>query len=321
MKNVNKEDVMSKAMMAYVANDHYYYPSAGMSVTACRVKRVADVIVSLIALIIFSPVFLLISWLIKHEDGGPVIFSQERIGYGGKPFILYKFRSMSVDSESDGKPALCQKNDRRLTRIGRFLRVHHLDELPQLWNVLKGEMSFVGPRPERKFSWIRLRLSIRIMSCCIVCVRGFFLKRLFTTATLIRWKKCWNVLEWIWNICVPALYGWILKSYGLRLCPFLWVKNSNRFDMNKIEIRKGIQLRKIGNRYMIVDACAGNVNMSKVYSLNQTAAWIWQCVADGCTTLDELTERLCQEYKVDAEVARRDLEKQLADWQAFGLIG
>lgn len=150
MKNVNKEDVMSKAMMAYVANDHYY-PSAGMSVTACRVKRVADVIVSLIALIIFSPVFLLISWLIKHEDGGPVIFSQERIGYGGKPFILYKFRSMSVDSESDGKPALCQKNDSRLTRIGRFLREHHLDELPQLWNVLKGEMSFVGPRPERKY--------------------------------------------------------------------------------------------------------------------------------------------------------------------------
>ena len=74
--------------------------------------------------------------------------------------------------------------------------------------------------------------------------------------------------------------------------------------MNKIEIRKGIQLRKIGNRYMIVDACAGNVNMSKVYSLNQTAAWIWQCVADGCTTLDELTERLCQEYKVDAEDRR-----------------
>lgn len=91
--------------------------------------------------------------------------------------------------------------------------------------------------------------------------------------------------------------------------------------MNKIEIRKGIQLRKIGNRYMIVDACAGNVNMSKVYSLNQTAAWIWQCVADGCTTLDELTKRLCQKYKVDAEVVRRDLEKQLADWQAFGLIG
>lgn len=119
MKNANKEDVMSKAMMAYAA-EHYYFQNAGMSVAACRVKRMADVIVSLIALIIFSPVFLLISWLIKHEDGGPVIFSQERIGYGGKPFILYKFRSMSVDSESDGKPTLCQKNDQRLTRIGRF---------------------------------------------------------------------------------------------------------------------------------------------------------------------------------------------------------
>lgn len=91
-------------------------------------------------------------------------------------------------------------------------------------------------------------------------------------------------------------------------------------NMNKIEIRKGIQLRQIGNRYMIVDTCAGNVNMSKVYSLNQTAAWIWQRVAEGCNTLDELAERLCQEYNVDKEVARRDLEKQLADWQAFGLI-
>lgn len=321
MKNVNKEDVMSKAMMAYVANDHYYYPSAGMSVTACRVKRVADVIVSLLALIIFSPVFLLISWLIKHEDGGPVIFSQERIGYGGKPFILYKFRSMSVDSESDGKPALCQKNDCRLTRIGRFLREHHLDELPQLWNVLKGEMSFVGPRPERKYFVDKIKAINPDYELLYRLRPGLFSKATLYNGYTDTMEKCWNVLEWIWNICVPVLYGWILKSYGLRPCPFLWVKNSNSFDMNKIEIRKGIQLRKIGNRYMIVDACAGNVNMSKVYSLNQTAAWIWQCVADGCTTLDELTERLCQEYKVDAEVARRDLEKQLADWQAFGLIG
>ena len=80
-----------------------------------------------------------------------MIFRQERIGYGGRPFTLYKFRSMTVTSEAVGRPALCQKNDKRLTRIGRFLREHHLDELPQLWNVLKGEMSFVGYRPERKF--------------------------------------------------------------------------------------------------------------------------------------------------------------------------
>lgn len=124
MKKVNEEDVMSKAMMAYMASGTYYF-GEGMSVTSCRIKRVADIAGSLVALLVFSPVFLLISWLIKREDGGPVIFSQERIGYKGKPFTLYKFRSMRVDSESDGKPALCQKDDARLTRIGRFLREHH----------------------------------------------------------------------------------------------------------------------------------------------------------------------------------------------------
>ena len=150
MKKVNEKNVMSKTMMAYMASSTYYW-GGGMSITSCRMKRVADVAGSLVALLAFSPFFLLIAWLIKQEDGGPVIFSQERIGYKGKPFTLYKFRSMRVDSEADGKPALCQKDDVRLTKIGRFLREHHLDELPQLWNVLKGEMSFVGPRPERKF--------------------------------------------------------------------------------------------------------------------------------------------------------------------------
>ena len=123
----------------------------GMSALACGIKRGFDIIGSVLGLILASPAFLLIYFLIKREDRGPVIFRQERIGYGGKPFILYKFRSMTTASEKDGKPALCQKNDKRLTKVGRFLREHHLDELPQLWNVLKGEMSFVGPRPERKF--------------------------------------------------------------------------------------------------------------------------------------------------------------------------
>ena len=76
---------------------------------------------------------------------------QERIGYRGKPFTLYKFRSMTTTAEADGQPRLCAKNDIRLTKVGRYLRNHHLDELPQLWNVLKGEMSFIGPRPERQF--------------------------------------------------------------------------------------------------------------------------------------------------------------------------
>lgn len=85
------------------------------------------------------------------EDNGPAIFKQERIGLHGKPFYIYKFRSMKVDAEKD-EPELCQnENDTRLTKIGYFLRRHHLDELPQLWNVIKGDMAFIGPRPEREF--------------------------------------------------------------------------------------------------------------------------------------------------------------------------
>lgn len=114
-------------------------------------KRGFDIVCSILGLIVMSPAFVVVYWAIKREDGGPVIFRQERIGFHGQPFILYKFRSMKVTAESDGKPALYRKGDHRLTHIGRFLREHHLDELPQLWNVLKGDMSFVGPRPERKF--------------------------------------------------------------------------------------------------------------------------------------------------------------------------
>lgn len=123
-----------------------------MSPAACRTKRVLDVMASVIGMAVFSPLFLIIYIAIKWEDGGKAIFRQERVGYHGETFTLYKFRSMIASSESDGRPALCSgADDRRLIRVGRFLREHHLDELPQLWNVLKGEMSFVGPRPERRF--------------------------------------------------------------------------------------------------------------------------------------------------------------------------
>lgn len=115
------------------------------------VKRGLDVLASLCGMIVFSPLFFIVWLAVRLEDGGPAIFSQQRVGYRGRDFTLYKFRSMVVSSEADGQPALCQKNDARLTRVGRFLRDHHLDELPQLWNVLRGDMSFVGPRPERRF--------------------------------------------------------------------------------------------------------------------------------------------------------------------------
>lgn len=122
-----------------------------MSAAAGFTKRLFDLVASVLGLLLLSPVFLVIYLLIKREDGGPAIFKQERVGYKGRLFTIYKFRSMEIGSESDGTPVLCQKDDDRLTRMGRFLRDHHLDELPQLWNVLLGQMSFVGPRPERKY--------------------------------------------------------------------------------------------------------------------------------------------------------------------------
>lgn len=108
-----------------------------MSLLARMLKRFFDVIGSFVALIVTSPAFIVIYIMIKHEDGGPAIFKQERIGQGGKPFTLYKFRSMVVKSESDGKPALCQKDDMRLTKVGKFIREHHLDELPQFCTGMK----------------------------------------------------------------------------------------------------------------------------------------------------------------------------------------
>ena len=114
-------------------------------------KRILDCVASGLGLIVFSPLFLIIWIAIRLESSGPAIFSQERIGYLGRPFTIYKFRSMRIDSERDGHPALCSKDDSRLTKVGKFLRDHHLDELPQLWNVFRGDMSFVGPRPERKY--------------------------------------------------------------------------------------------------------------------------------------------------------------------------
>lgn len=114
-------------------------------------KRILDCVASGLGLIVFSPLFLIIWIAIRLESSGPAIFSQERIGYLGRPFTIYKFRSMRIDSEQDGHIALCSKDDSRLTKVGKFLRDHHLDELPQLWNVFRGDMSFVGPRPERKY--------------------------------------------------------------------------------------------------------------------------------------------------------------------------
>ena len=127
-----------------------YIPD-GMSVFERNVKRAVDMLVAAVCLIIFSPLFLICYILVKREDGGPAIFKQERIGRFGRPFYIYKFRSMKVDAEKDGPQLYKHDKDDRMTKTGRFLREHHLDELPQLWNVFIGDMAFIGPRPERKY--------------------------------------------------------------------------------------------------------------------------------------------------------------------------
>lgn len=115
-----------------------------------NIKRLLDVLASLIAMIIFSPVYLILAIMIKTSSKGPVLYKQERVGKFGKPFTIYKFRTMVNDAETNG-PLLSSSNDSRITKIGMFMRKTHLDEIPQFVNVILGEMSLVGPRPERKF--------------------------------------------------------------------------------------------------------------------------------------------------------------------------
>lgn len=121
-----------------------------MAPSTLNLKRLGDVVVSAIALVAISPLMAAIAALIKLDSPGPVIYRQERIGLHKKPFKILKFRSMTTDAESAG-PTLSTVEDPRITRIGRVLRKYRLDELPQFWNVLRGDMSLVGPRPERAY--------------------------------------------------------------------------------------------------------------------------------------------------------------------------
>lgn len=114
------------------------------------IKRFFDIVVSIIAIIFLLPVYALIAIMIKRDSPGPILYRQERIGYHKRPFNILKFRTMKCDAEESG-PALSSPDDPRVTNIGRVLRKYRLDELPQFWNVIKGDMSIVGPRPERAY--------------------------------------------------------------------------------------------------------------------------------------------------------------------------
>jgi sugar transferase (PEP-CTERM system associated) len=143
------EDLTGKIMVEKVNPDWIIF-SSGFTVGRGKnfLKRFADIVLSSLGLLLASPLMVLAALIIKLESPGPVFYRQERVGERGVPFEVIKFRSMCQDAEKDGA-VWAQKNDSRVTRFGGLIRKVRIDELPQLWNVLKGEMSFVGPRPER----------------------------------------------------------------------------------------------------------------------------------------------------------------------------
>ena len=144
-------DVLIKGMneMHIFDTPIYYTREYALTVEQRFSKRLIDIVFSLILIIVTSPFMLITALLVKCYDGGPVLYKQIRCTINGKEFKILKFRSMKVDAEKDGKARLASKNDDRITPIGRFIRMVRIDELPQLFNILKGEMSFIGPRPER----------------------------------------------------------------------------------------------------------------------------------------------------------------------------
>ncbi|MDD3224286.1 MAG: sugar transferase [Clostridium sp.] len=161
----------------YTKSFHYYF-----------IKRLIDIIFSLIGIILLSPMFIIVSVLIRIDSKGPVIFTQERVGKNGKHFKMYKFRSMIPDAEDHlvelkeknemSGPMFKMKEDPRITEIGKFIRKTSIDELPQLFNVIKGEMSLVGPRPnlpkevEKFNSYHKLKLLAKPGLTCYWQVRG-----------------------------------------------------------------------------------------------------------------------------------------------------
>lgn len=127
----------------------YLCRNLGMSMTQLVIKRVADIMIALVGIILTSPIMAVTAIIIHHYDGGPVFYRQVRCTKDKREFEIIKFRSMVVDSEKDGKARLAAENDERITPIGKFIRATRIDEIPQFFNILKGDMSFVGPRPER----------------------------------------------------------------------------------------------------------------------------------------------------------------------------
>ncbi|MBK1813055.1 sugar transferase [Clostridium sp. YIM B02505] len=175
---IQKELAIEEEIVVKEESASNFAIKGGRRIVYQSVKRILDILGALFGLIVASPVFLLTSILIKLDSKGPIFFSQQRVGLNGKPFKMYKFRSMVVNAEElkeilqkhnemDGGPMFKMKEDPRVTKIGRFIRKTSIDELPQLINILRGDMSIVGPRPSlpkevAKFEpWMLERLEVK----------------------------------------------------------------------------------------------------------------------------------------------------------------
>lgn len=155
---------------------------------------------SLLGLILLSPVYAVIVVLMKRQHNGSVLFRQERIGYKGKPFTIYKFRTMSSVIEDKGPQLVAKSDSTCSTPLEMFLRDHHLDELPQLWNVLKGDMSLVGPRPERRYFIDKIMEHDASYPLILRCDLVSRQKPPSTTAIPTLWRRCSRVCTWTSHI-------------------------------------------------------------------------------------------------------------------------
>ncbi len=172
---------------------------ASISPAAANIKRLTDIAFSAVALVALLPVYAAIAVAVKCSSSGPIFYTQERVGYHRRPFRIIKFRTMSTDAEANG-PALSSPDDSRVTSVGRFLRKYRLDELPQFWNVLVGEMSIVGPRPERQY-YLDL-IAQRVPHCTLI----HSVRPGITSLGMVRYGYASNIDEMIERLAYDLIY-------------------------------------------------------------------------------------------------------------------
>lgn len=173
--------------------------ATGLSHTASNIKRISDFIIATCSIIILLPVYLVVAVLIKLDSKGSIIYSQERVGIHRKKFKIYKFRTMIVDSEPHG-PELSSADDVRVTKIGHFLRKYRLDEIPQFWNVIRGDMSLVGPRPEREYFLNQLIERIPAVYCIYNVRPGL------TSLGTVKYGYASNIEQMVQRVYFDLLY-------------------------------------------------------------------------------------------------------------------